>query len=237
MAQSEALDRIRGQFKNHDTVLLHGVTGSGKTEIYTHLIASALHDGNQVLYLVPEISHHATDRPPAQNSRRPTVGLPLQILRQRRADIWKRLLTSNEPLVVLGARSSVFLPFAHLGLVIVDEEHESSFKQYDPSPRYNGRDTAIMLANMHGAKTLLGSATPSVETYYKAVTGKYGLVTLSERYDGSVLPHVDIIDMREQRQKNSIPPCSRHHWYQTSARPSTTASRQFSSRTAAVSRL
>ena len=102
----------------------------------------------------------------------------------KEVDIWKRLLSTNEPLVVLGVRSSVFLPFARLGLVIVDEEHEASFKQYDPAPRYNARDAALVLAQMHGAKSLLGSATPSVETFYKAGCGKYGLVSLSERFEG-----------------------------------------------------
>lgn len=200
--QAEALKSIREGFRDRQTMLLHGVTGSGKTEIYTHLIASALHDGNQVLYLVPEISltTQLTDR------LRAVLGDRLLVYHSKfsdseRVDIWNRLLTSNEPLVVLGARSSVFLPFAHLGLVIVDEEHEGSFKQYDPSPRYNARDTAIMLASMHGAKVLLGSATPSVETYFKATTGKYGLVKLGERYEGSVLPDVEIVDMREQRRK------------------------------------
>lgn len=201
-AQQTALGEIRSGFRDKQTVMLHGVTGSGKTEIYSHLIASALHDGNQVLYLVPEISltTQLTDR------LRTVLGGRLLVYHSKfsdseRVDIWKRLLSGNEPLVVLGARSSVFLPFAHLGLVIVDEEHESSFKQFDPAPRYNARDTAMMLATMHGAKVLLGSATPSVETYYKALNGKYGLVTLSERYEGSVLPDVEIVDMRDQRKK------------------------------------
>lgn len=201
-AQTAALTEILEEFKTHQTVLLHGVTGSGKTEIYTHLISSALADGNQTLYLVPEISltTQLTDR------LRLIFGDRLVVYHSKfsdseRVDIWRRILTSNGPLVVLGARSSVFLPFSRLGLVIVDEEHESSFKQYDPAPRYNARDTAIMLAGMHGAKVLLGSATPSVETYYKAQSGKYGLATLSERYEGSVLPDVSIVDMREQRRK------------------------------------
>lgn len=201
-AQSGALTSIKEGFRDRQTMLLHGVTGSGKTEIYTHLIAAALHDGNQVLYLVPEISltTQLTDR------LRAVLGDRLLVYHSRfsdneRVDIWKRMLDSNEPLVVLGARSAVFLPFARLGLVIVDEEHEGSFKQYDPAPRYNARDTAMMLASMHGAKVLLGSATPSVETYYKALNGKYGLVSLSERYDGSVLPDVEIVDMRDQRKK------------------------------------
>lgn len=201
-AQTAALTEILEEFKTHQTVLLHGVTGSGKTEIYTHLISSALADGNQTLYLVPEISltTQLTDR------LRLIFGDRLVVYHSKfsdseRVDIWRRIHTSNGPLVVLGARSSVFLPFSRLGLVIVDEEHESSFKQYDPAPRYNARDTAIMLAGMHGAKVLLGSATPSVETYYKAQSGKYGLATLSERYEGSVLPDVSIVDMREQRRK------------------------------------
>jgi primosomal protein N' (replication factor Y) len=119
-----------------------------------------------------------------------------------RVDIWNKLLATHEPLIVLGVRSSVFLPFSRLGLVIVDEEHESSYKQYDPAPRYNARDAAIVLATMHGAKTLLGSATPSVETYYKALEGKYGLVELKDRYAGAVLPDVEIVDMKMQRKKH-----------------------------------
>lgn len=201
-AQKTAYEEIRRTFHDKDVTLLHGVTGSGKTEIYTHLIKNALSDGNQVLYLVPEISltTQLTDR------LRKILGDRLLVYHSKfsdseRVDIWKRLLSTTEPLVVLGARSSALLPFAHLGLVIVDEEHESSYKQFDPAPRYNARDTAIVLASMHGAKTLLGSATPSVETYYKAKTGKYGLVSLNERYDGSVLPDVEIVDMREQRKK------------------------------------
>lgn len=200
--QKDAHREIVEKFREMPTVLLHGVTGSGKTEIYTHLIASALQDGNQALYLVPEISltTQLTDR------LRRVFGERLLVYHSKfsdseRVDIWRRVLSTNEPLVVLGARSSVFLPFSHLGLVIVDEEHESSFKQYDPAPRYNARDTAMVLAQMHGAKTLLGSATPSIETYYKSVTGKYGLVSLQQRFAGSVLPEVEIIDMREQRKK------------------------------------
>ncbi len=201
-AQRKAYDEIREAFRSKDVALLHGVTGSGKTEIYTHLIKNALMDGNQVLYLVPEISltTQLTDR------LRKVLGDRLLVYHSKfsdseRVDIWRKLLGSTEPLVVLGARSAVLLPFAHLGLIIVDEEHESSYKQYEPAPRYNARDTSIVLATMHGAKTLLGSATPSIETYYKGKTGKYGLVTLSERYDGSVLPDVEIVDMREQRKK------------------------------------
>lgn len=200
--QSEALENIRLSLREHKVSLLHGVTGSGKTEIYTHLMASALAAGSQVLYLVPEISltTQLTDR------LRKVFGDSLLIYHSKfsdneRVDVWKRLLFSTEPLIILGVRSSVFLPFGRLGLVIVDEEHEASFKQYDPAPRYNARDAAIMLASMHGAHTILGSATPSVETYFKARTGKYGLVTLPERFKGSHLPEVEIIDMRDQRKR------------------------------------
>ena len=200
--QQIAADEIRNGFRESKVTLLHGVTGSGKTEIYSHLMAAALADGNQVLYLVPEISltTQLTDR------LRKVFGDRLLIYHSKfsdneRVDIWKRLLSSSEPLIILGVRSSVFLPFSKLGLVIVDEEHESSYKQYDPAPRYNARDAAIVLATMHGAKVLLGSATPSVETYYKALTGKYHLVSLSERFKGASLPDVEIVDMKDQRKR------------------------------------
>lgn len=201
-AQHKALQGIKGQLTEKQTVLLHGVTGSGKTEIYSHLIDETLRGGNHVLFLVPEISltTQLTDR------LRKTLGDRLLVYHSKfsdseRVDIWKQILESSTPVVVLGARSSVFLPFGRLGLVIVDEEHESSYKQYDPAPRYNARDTAIVLASLHGAKVVLGSATPSVETYNKALDGKFGLVTLSERFKGARLPEVEIVDMREQRKK------------------------------------
>ena len=204
-AQQKALKSLDEGFKNNTIQLLHGVTGSGKTEIYTHLMARAMAAGNQVLFLVPEISltTQLSDR------LRKIFGSRLLVYHSKfsdseRVDIWRRLLTTNEPLIVLGARSSVFLPFSHLGLVVVDEEHESSFKQYDPAPRYNARDAALMLARMHGAKSLLGSATPAVETYFKAKEGRYGLVTLKERYEGSQLPEVEIIDMKEMRKKKEV---------------------------------
>lgn len=121
-----------------------------------------------------------------------------------RVDLWKRVLHDPSPCVVIGARSSLFLPFSKLGLVIVDEEHESSYKQYDPAPRYNARDCAIVLASMHGARTLLGSATPSVETYFKATGGRYGLVSLQERYEGVELPSIMVIDMNEERKRDGV---------------------------------
>lgn len=200
--QQTALSDILREFREHNVTLLHGVTGSGKTEIYTHLIQKVLDHGDQVLFLVPEISltTQLTDR------LRRVFGERLLVYHSKfsdneRVDIWRRILETHEPLVVLGARSSLFLPFAHLGLVIVDEEHEGSYKQYDPAPRYNARDTAIVLASMHGCPTLLGSATPSVETYYKTTIGKYGLAKLETRYAGSVLPDVEITDMRQQRKQ------------------------------------
>lgn len=204
-SQQQALKEIDEGFRENQIQLLHGVTGSGKTEIYMHLMARALEAGNQVLFLVPEISltTQLSDR------LRNVFGHRLMVYHSKfsdseRVDIWRRLLTTNEPLVILGVRSSIFLPFSHLGLVVVDEEHEASFKQYDPAPRYNARDAALMLARMHGAHSLLGSATPAVETYYKALEGRYGLVKLSERYEGSVLPDVEIIDMKEMRKKKEV---------------------------------
>lgn len=204
-AQRRAAQEIRDSFREHSITLLHGVTGSGKTEIYTDLIREVLEQGSQVLYLVPEISltTQLTDR------LKKVFGSRLLIYHSKfsdseRVDIWNRLLTSNGPMVVLGVRSSVFLPFARLGLVIVDEEHEASYKQYDPAPRYNARDAATVLASLHGAKTLFGSATPAVETYYKAQNGKYGLVTLTERYEGAQLPEVEIVDMRAMRKQKAV---------------------------------
>ena len=204
-AQAKAFNDLKDGWTQHNIQLLHGVTGSGKTEIYTHLIEQALSDRNQVLFLVPEISltTQLSDR------LRKVFGQRLLVYHSKfsdseRVDIWRRLLSTNEPLVVLGVRSSVFLPFARLGLIIVDEEHEASFKQYDPAPRYNARDAALVLARMHGAKSLLGSATPSVETYYKALNGKYGLVTLSERFEGATLPDVEIVDMADARKKKEV---------------------------------
>ncbi len=203
--QQEALDKIHLLWKERDVNLLHGVTSSGKTEIYIHLINHVLRQGNQVLYLVPEIALTA------QLTRRlqEVFGEKVVVYHSKfsdneRVDIWKKLLDSHEPLVILGARSSVFLPFARLGLVIIDEEHESSYKQFDPAPRYNARDVAIMLSRMHGAKTLLGSATPSVETYYKAQSGKFGLVTLDKRYGDVALPRIEIVDMKRARESKDV---------------------------------
>ncbi len=199
--QQSALDEIHKSFLDNDVALLHGVTASGKTEIYIHLIDYLLRKGDQALFLVPEIA--LTTQLTRRLQR--VFGDKVVIYHSRfsdneRVDIWKRMLTSSDPCVVIGARSSVFLPFSRLGIIIVDEEHEGSYKQYDPAPRYNGRDAAIMLAKMHGAKTLLGSATPSIETYYKAKNGKWGLITLSQRYEGAQLPTVEVVDMTRARR-------------------------------------
>lgn len=204
-AQTQARDAIVASMSENAVTLLHGVTSSGKTEIYIHLIDLMLRQGRQALYLVPEIA--LTTQLTSRLQR--VFGDKVVIYHSRftdneRVDVWRRLLTAREPLVVLGPRSAVFLPFASLGMVIVDEEHESSYRQQDPAPRYNGRDAAIVLASMHGAKTLLGSATPSVETYYKASTGRYGLVSLTERYDAVPLPDVEIVDMGTSRRKGLV---------------------------------
>ena len=204
-AQSKALSEIHEGFTDHQTALLHGVTASGKTEIYIHLIDHVLRRGDQVLFLVPEIA--LTTQLTSRLQR--VFGDRVIIYHSKfsdgeRVEIWRKLLNSNEPCVVIGARSAVFLPFARLGLVIVDEEHESSYKQYDPAPRYNGRDAAILLASMHGAKALLGSATPSVETYYKATSGKYALISLTTRYDDVALPEIEIVDMSRERSKGRV---------------------------------
>lgn len=203
--QQRALWEIYDSMKAKPVTLLRGVTGSGKTEIYINLIVEMLRHRKQVLYLVPEI---ALTTQLTQRLQR-VLGDTLLIYHSRfsdneRVDIWRRLLRSDEPMVVLGVRSSVFLPFGNLGLVIIDEEHDSSFKQFDPAPRYNARSVGIMLAQMHGAKTLLGSATPSIESFHNALTGKYGLVELTERFEGIEMPEVEIIDIKEARKRKEM---------------------------------
>lgn len=208
--QQEAYNQIVFQFLKKNVVLLHGVTSSGKTEIYIHLIKKALEEKKQVLYLLPEIALTVQ----ITSRLRHVFGDKLGIYHSKysdaeRVEIWKKQLSHHPYEVVLGARSAVFLPFQRLGLVIIDEEHETSFKQQDPSPRYHARSAAIVLARMYGAKTLLGTATPSVESYYNACQGKYGLVTLTSRYKDIKLPEIRVVDTKDlQRRKMMTGPFS-----------------------------
>ena len=209
-AQQEAYNQIVFQFLKKNVVLLHGVTSSGKTEIYIHLIKKALEEKKQVLYLLPEIALTVQ----ITSRLRHVFGNKLGIYHSKysdaeRVEIWKKQLSPHPYEVILGARSAVFLPFQRLGLVIIDEEHETSFKQQDPSPRYHARSAAIVLARMYGAKTLLGTATPSVESYYNACQGKYGLVTLTSRYKDIQLPEIRVVDTKDlQRRKMMTGPFS-----------------------------
>ena len=204
IAQTEARNRLLDLWEKDgkQVNLLRGVTSSGKTEIYIHLIDRVIRADRQVLFLVPEIAltTQLTERLHRVFGSKVIV-YHSKFTDNERVDIWNRLLHSREPLVIVGARSSVFLPFQRLGLIVIDEEHEPSFKQFDPAPRYNARDSAIMLAGMHGAKVLLGSASPSVETYYKARSGRYGLVELTERYGGVRLPEIEVVDMKKEWKK------------------------------------
>ena len=198
-AQHAAEDSIQEQFNEKNVVLLHGVTSSGKTEIYIHLIKKAIDEGKQVLYLLPEIALTVQMTRRLQN----VFGSRLGIYHSKysdaeRVEIWKKQLSSEPYDVILGARSAVFLPFTRLGLIIVDEEHETSFKQQDPAPRYHARSTAIMLARMYeGAKVLLGTATPSMESYHNACTGKYGYVQLTTRYKDVAMPEIRVVDTKD----------------------------------------
>ena len=205
-AQTEAYNHILVQMMGHPVTLLHGVTSSGKTEIYIHLIQKAINEHKQVLYLLPEIALtvQITERLKA------VFGNRLGIYHSKysdaeRVEIWKKQLSSNPYDVILGARSAVFLPFHRLGLVIIDEEHEQSFKQQDPAPRYHARSAAIVLAQMYaGAKTLLGTATPSMESYYNAKHGKYGFVELSRRYKDIQLPSIEVVDMKDLYRRKMV---------------------------------
>ncbi|MCR4764872.1 MAG: primosomal protein N' [Bacteroidaceae bacterium] len=204
--QQKALDEIHQCFENQSVCLLYGVTSSGKTEIYTHLIEETIQQGKQVLYLLPEIAltTQITER------LKRVFGGKLGIYHSKfsdaeRVEIWNKQLSDEPYQIILGARSSVFLPYQQLGLVIVDEEHESSYKQQDPAPRYHARNTALMLAAIGGAKTLLGTATPSVESWYNATeAGKYGLVELKERYQEIQLPEILPVDIKELRRKKMM---------------------------------
>lgn len=203
--QRKALEEIKDSFKEKDITLLFGVTSSGKTEIYIQLIKEAIEKGKQVLYLLPEIAltTQITDRLKA------VFGNKLAVYHSKfndneRAEVWNNLLRNNDIQVVLGARSAIFLPFKDLDLVIVDEEHESSYKQQDPAPRYNARNAAIVLASLFNTKTLLGTATPSLETYNNALTGRYGLVRLDKRYENIELPQIAVVNTKELRRKKQM---------------------------------
>ncbi len=203
-SQKSALESIKQQFEEKEVVLLHGVTSSGKTQIYIRLIEEAINNGNQVLYLLPEIALTTQ----LIERLRKYFGNKIGIYHSKfsdneRAEVWNKVL-KNEYKVLLGARSAVFLPFSNLGLIVVDEEHENSYKQYDPAPRYHARDTSIYLAHLHKAKVLLGSATPSLESYFNAKSAKYGFVELPERFGASRLPSIQIISIGEETNKKTI---------------------------------
>jgi primosomal protein N' (replication factor Y) len=202
--QQNALSAIKKQFEQKEAVLLHGVTSSGKTQVYVRLIEEIISQGKQVLYLLPEIAltTHIIER------LRQYFGDNIGVYHSRfndneRVEVWQKVM-NGEYKIVLGARSAVFLPFVALGLIIVDEEHETSYKQFDPAPRYNARDAAIYLAAMFQAKILLGSATPSFESYYNARMGKFGLVELGERFGGVELPLTEVVSITEETKKKTI---------------------------------
>jgi len=203
--QEKAYAEIKAQYREKDAVLLHGVTSSGKTEIYIHLIEEQIKLGNQVLYLLPEIAltTQITQRLKA------VFGNKLGVYHSKysdaeRVEVWDDILKKNNYQVIIGVRSSIFLPFDKLGLIIIDEEHENTYKQFDPAPRYHARDTAIVLAAMHTAKVLLGTATPSIETYYNTQIGKFGLVELFNRYEGIQMPEIITSNVREERRKKRM---------------------------------
>ena len=209
-AQQNAYNEILMGWMQKKVVLLHGVTSSGKTEIYIHLIQRAIDRHEQVLYLLPEIALTVQ----MMDRLRRAFGNRLGIYHSKysdaeRVEIWQKQLSANPYDIILGARSAVFLPFQHLGMVIVDEEHETSYKQQEPMPRYHARSAAIVLAKMYGAKTVLGTATPSMESYYNAMSGKYALVELKKRYQDIELPEITVVDVKElQRRKMMSGPFS-----------------------------
>lgn len=201
-AQSKAYEEICDSFTTHNVTLLHGVTSSGKTEIYIKLIKKTISEGKQVLYMLPEIAltTQITDR------LNKVFGGDMCVYHSKFTDtqrvrVYQGMLEERPPMLVLGVRSSVFLPFTNLGLVIVDEEHETSYKQQEPAPRYNGRNAALVLARMYGASVLLGTATPSFEVYHLARKGRYGYVQLTKRYNDVRLPEIQIVDVKELRRK------------------------------------
>ena len=205
VVQQEAYNQIKFSFLKKPVTLLHGVTSSGKTEIYIHLIRQALEQKQQVLYLLPEIALTVQIMQRLQNVFGNRLGIyHSKYSDDERVEIWQKQLSGHPYDVILGARSAVFLPFQNLGLVIIDEEHETSYKQQDPMPRYHARSVAIMLAQMFGAKTLLGTATPSIESYHNAQSGKYGLVELTQRYKGIELPEIQVVDIKDLQHRKMM---------------------------------
>lgn len=205
-AQQQAYLSIQGGFEENKTALLHGVTSSGKTEIYIKLLRDVLENGQSALYLLPEIALTAQLLSRLQfHFKERMLVYHSKLNNRERLEVWNKILhAGNEGYVVIAARSGVFLPFQNLGLLIVDEEHETSFKQHDPAPRYNGRDAAIMLSFIHKASTLLGSATPSIESYHNALIGKYKLVELMERYGGVKLPMIELVDIKKEYKSKAM---------------------------------
>ena len=206
-AQGKAMDFIHQLFQERDVVLLHGVTSSGKTEIYIHLIQEMILQNRQVLYLLPEIALTSQ----IVNRLRKVFGDQVGIYHSRfsdgeRVEVYRRTTgkAENRYKIILGVRSALFLPFTKLGLIIVDEEHENTYKQFDPAPRYNARDSSMVLAALHGAKVLLGTATPSIETYANALSGKYGMVKLTERFNKVLMPEIRISDIRDARKRKAM---------------------------------
>ena len=205
LAQQEAYNQIVFSFLKKNVVLLHGVTSSGKTEIYIHLIRQALERRQQVLYLLPEIALTVQIRQRLQRVFGDRLGIyHSKYSDAERVEIWKKQMSQNPYDVILGARSAVLLPFTRLGLVIIDEEHETSFKQQDPAPRYHARSAAIMLAAKAGAKVLLGSATPCAETWHNARTGKYGYVRLDKRYGDMQMPEITVVDTKDLQHRKMM---------------------------------
>lgn len=201
--QEKALSEIKSEFKTHHTTLLHGVTSSGKTEIYVKLIEDVLQVRKQVLYLLPEIALTTQLVSRLQNYFGEKVSIfHSKYSSHERVEVWNNVLNNSQKAqIVLGARSSVLLPFTNLGLIIVDEEHEQSFKQFDPAPRYHARDAAIVLAHMHKSKTLLGSATPSLESYFNTQQQRYGFVELKHRYNDVLMPEIELVDIKDKHKR------------------------------------
>lgn len=203
--QQQAYSEINKTFEEKDVCLLHGVTSGGKTEIYIHLIEEQLKKGKQVLYLLPEIALTTQITSRLKKHFGNILGIyHSKFADAERVEVWRNLLEEKNYRIILGVRSSIFLPFKNLGLVIIDEEHENTYKQFDPAPRYHARDAAIVLAKLFGAKTLLGTATPSIESYFNTKVGKYALVELTERYEGMQMPEIIAVDTREARRKKKM---------------------------------